>query len=104
MKEETAVVLTSAQRRYLKRLAHHLKPLLQMGKEGPSAGFIAGLEDQVGVHELVKIRILNNCEHSRDEIEAAIGAVGVTVVQKVGHVYTVFWQRQEDSQLTLPTK
>ena len=54
------------------------------------------------MHELIKIRILNNCEYTKAEIEGAFGEAGITLVQKVGHVYTVFRQREEDSQLTLP--
>jgi RNA-binding protein len=94
--------LTSTQRRFLKRLAHSLKPLLQIGKEGPSQAFIAQLSEQIGIHELIKVRVLNNCESTREEIEASIKAADIAIVQKVGHVYTVFKQRQEDSQLSLP--
>ncbi|MDJ0837625.1 MAG: ribosome assembly RNA-binding protein YhbY [Acidobacteriota bacterium] len=97
-----AMTLNSAQRRYLKQLAHHLKPLLQMGKDGPSAGFIGQLNEQIENHELIKIRILNNCEYTKSEIETAFAGAGITLVQKVGHVYTVFRQKEEDSQLSLP--
>jgi len=94
--------LNSAQRRYLKQLAHHLKPLLQLGKDGPSAAFLAQLQEQLAAHELIKMRVLNNCEFSRDEIETPIQRSGVVIVQKVGHVYTLFKQREKDSQLNLP--
>jgi len=94
--------VTPTQRRYLKRLAHSLKPLLQIGKEGPSPAFMAQLQEQVGVHELIKVRVLNNCEHPRADIEATIRAAEIAIVQKVGHVYTVFKQREKDSQLSLP--
>lgn len=94
--------LTPTQRRYLKRLAHALKPLLQIGKEGPSQAFMAQLQEQIGVHELIKVRVLNNCEFSRSDIEAAIRAAEIAIVQKVGHVFTLFKQREKDSQLSLP--
>ena len=96
--------LTPTQRRYLKRLAHPLKALLQMGKDGPSPGFITQLEEQIGIHELIKLRVLNNCELTRQEIEAPIKAAGINIVQRVGHVYTVFRQRVDDSQLSLPER
>ena len=96
------VTLTSAQRRYLKQLSHHLKPLLQMGKEGPSAKFMREVDDQIAIHELIKVRILDNCMADKEEILAGFATAGVTFVQKVGHVYTVFRQKEEESQLTLP--
>lgn len=98
----SALELTSAQRRYLKQLSHHLKPLLQMGKEGPSPSFIKQLTEQINAHELIKIRILNNCEFTKEEIETPINDAGITLVQKVGHVYTVYRRRDEDPDINLP--
>ena len=100
----SAMELTSAQRRYLKQLAHPLKPLLQMGKEGPSAQFMRNMIEHLDNHELIKVRILNNCMATREDITAAFENAEVTVVQKVGHNYTVFKQKEEDSQLSLPRK
>ncbi len=97
-----AIELTPAQRRYLKSLAHPLKPLLQIGKIGPSEKFIKELTEQLAAHELIKVRVLGNCLSDSSEIENAVRSAGVTVVQKIGHVYTFFRQREEDSQVSLP--
>ena len=94
--------LTSAQKRYLKQLAHHLKPLMQIGKDGVSPPFVKQLLEQLDAHELIKLRVLNNCESTREEIEAPLLAADVALIQKVGHVYTVFKQRPRDSQIRLP--
>ena len=96
------IELTSGQRRHLKRLAHHLKPLLQMGKVGPSEGFVKQLHEQIEAHELIKVRVLNNCENTREEIVDGFKSAGVTVVQKVGHVYMVFCQKDEGSHVNFP--
>ena len=95
-------VITPAQRRYLKQLAHHLKPLMQMGKDGPTEAFLKQLVEQIEIHELIKVRILDACMAEKAEILAAFERAGVTFVQKVGHVYTVFHQKEKDSQVTLP--
>lgn len=94
--------LTSAQRRYLKQQAHHLKPLLQMGKDGATPAFGKALDEQLAAHELVKFKILNNCLASSDEIKSIITSLDAALIQKVGHIYTVFKQRPEDSWFTLP--
>ena len=94
--------LTPGQRRYLKQLSHHLKPLLQMGKDGPSTAFLGQLSEQLQAHELIKVRILNNCEFTAEEIQAGFNQAEVTVVQKVGHVFTVFKPREEKSRIELP--
>ena len=100
----TALELTPTQRRYLKQHAHALKPLMQMGKEGPSKSFIVALLEQLAAHELIKVRILNNCLAEPGEIGAALAAAEITLVQKVGHVLTVFKQKPEDSWFRLPNK
>jgi len=100
----SALELTPTQRRYLKQLAHPLKPLMQMGKEGPSSNFMAQLVEQLSAHELIKVRILGNCLTDIAVIKAALEAADVTFVQKVGHVMTVLKQKEEDSILSLPSK
>ena len=95
------MTLTAAQRRFLKQQAHHLKPLMHIGKEGPSAPFMRQVEEQIGAHELIKMRVLGNCLSEPSEIEAAMNGVGVTIVQKVGHIYTLFRQKSENSNFEL---
>lgn len=94
--------LNSAQRRFLKQQAHHLKPLLQMGKDGASHAFGNAMDEQLAAHELVKFKVLNNCLASSDEIKACLEMIQATLVQKVGNIYTVFKQRPEDSWFKLP--
>lgn len=95
--------LTSGQRRFLKQQAHHLKPIMQMGKVGPTDAFARELDEQLKAHELVKVRILNNCLSGTDEIKALFEGIGALVIQKVGNIYTVFKQKAEDSWFKLPT-
>lgn len=94
--------LTSTQHRYLKQQAHHLKPLMQMGKEGPTPSFTTALGEQLLAHELLKFRVLNNCLASKEDICAMVANAEARLIQQVGHVYTVFKQRTEDSWFKLP--
>lgn len=98
------MTLTPTQRRFLKQHAHHLKPLVHMGKEGPTREFFIGLREQLEAHELIKVRVLNNCLFSDDQIREAIANEGITLVQKVGHIYTVFKQKVDDSWFELPKR
>lgn len=100
----SALELTPTQRRYLKQLSHPLKPLMQMGKDGPTPAFMSQMVEQLNAHELIKIRILGNCLSGMDDIKTALEGSGVTLVQKVGHVMTVLKQKEEDSILSLPNR
>ncbi|MCB1043592.1 MAG: YhbY family RNA-binding protein [Acidobacteria bacterium] len=91
------ISLTAAQKRSLKSAAHHLKAVVQMGKEGPSQGFVRELDVQLNTHELMKFRVLNNCLASREDIEHAIVLAHAVLIQRVGHVWTIFRKRHENS-------
>jgi RNA-binding protein len=51
-------MISPAQKKTLKSLAHHLKPLLQIGKNGLSPEFITSASKILDDHELVKIKFL----------------------------------------------
>lgn len=99
--KEDAKQLTPAQRRFLKQVSHEIKPLMQMGKDGPTEAFMTQLVEQLTAHELIKIRVLGNCLTPPETIERAFAAHAVTMVQKVGHVITVFKQKQRNSNFDL---
>ena len=48
--------LSGAQRKYLRGMAHYLKPLVQMGKNGLTDGVIASIDEVLDDHELIKVR------------------------------------------------
>jgi len=100
----SALELTPTQRRRLKQISHHLKPLMQMGKEGPSEAFMRQLLEQLEAHELIKVKILNNCEFTVEEIETPMAEADITLVQKVGHIYTVYKARKENPHIHLPKR
>ena len=47
--------LNPKQRQYLKGLAHSLKPIFQIGKEGITDGLLRSIEDSFNSRELLKV-------------------------------------------------
>ena len=47
--------LTSKQRAHLRSLAHHLKPLLHLGKEGLTESTYGAVESAFNTRELLKV-------------------------------------------------
>ena len=47
--------LTTAQRKRLRSLAHHLQPIVLIGKFGATDTVIGAVNDALEVHELIKI-------------------------------------------------
>ncbi|MCH2294321.1 MAG: YhbY family RNA-binding protein, partial [SAR324 cluster bacterium] len=50
--------MTGKQKRYLRSLAHSLKPVVQIGKQGLSRETLVQIEKQLDDHELIKGRVL----------------------------------------------
>ncbi len=96
-------MLTGKQRSYLKGLANTQKPLLQLGKEGLSDGFINQLDALLESHELVKISVLeNSAENAKDVAIEACERLEAEFVQAIGSKFTIYRQSRIDPNLEIP--
>lgn len=98
-----AMPLSPAQRRYLRGLAHPLKPVLMLGGKGVTPSLLAELEHALDDHELVKVRLSGA---DRMEREAALTqlleASGAESVQHIGHVAVLYRRNDEHPRIALP--
>ena len=80
--------LTAAERKKLRGLAHALRPLVQLGREGLSPGALREIDRGLSSHELIKIRLSGERvvrAEQAQEIAAAThsgiaGAIGMVVI------------------------
>lgn len=97
--------LTGAQRRHLRGLGHHLKPLVQIGQKGLSEGVVEATKAALLQHELIKISIGSDAPVDRKEAPVALGsAVGAHVAQVIGRTALLYRRRKKDPELKLPGK
>lgn len=95
--------LSSKQRSYLKGLGHHLKPIIQVGKDGVSEKFITNLEDVLEHHELLKIKVLDNAPEDKKEIALHIEKASKgAIVQIIGHTLLYYRPFAEEPVIALP--
>lgn len=96
--------LTAKQRAYLRRLAHPLKPLLHIGKEGVTPDGLKALEQALARRELVKVRILETAPGGPPESghELAAGVSGAYVVQVIGRVVVIYRPHPERPEIRVP--
>jgi RNA-binding protein len=57
--------LTGKQVRFLRARGHHLKPAVLAGKEGLTPQLINSAVENLAVHELIKIKLLDSCPIDR---------------------------------------
>lgn len=95
--------LTPSQRRYLRGLAHPLKPVLLLGGKGVTPSVLAELNHALDDHELIKVKLSGA---DRDERESSlaqlIDASGAEPVQRIGHVAVLYRRNTEQPGIALP--
>ena len=96
--------LTSKQRAHLRSLAHHLKPILQVGADGVSAAFLRSLREAFNTRELLKVKVLDTApDEPRDAAEAIVtGMRGVAVAQTIGRTVVLYRPFPEEPEIRLP--
>ncbi|UYB50680.1 ribosome assembly RNA-binding protein YhbY [Xanthomonas sp. AM6] len=98
-----SISLTPSQNRFLRGLAHDLKPLLQIGGKGVTPAFLAELDEVLERHELVKVKVGGDDREARDAAIASLVAQSHSVlVQRIGHTAILYRPAKEDRQIVLP--
>ncbi len=96
--------LTSKQRAHLRSLAHPLKPIAHIGKEGVTPAAIRSVQQTLDTHEVVKVRVLEAAPQAARESGQALaqGIRGTEVVQSVGRTVTLYRPDPETPVIQLP--
>jgi len=92
------------QKRYLRALAHPLKPLVNLGKQGLSPETRREIESQLLDHELIKCKVLDSCPLSKKECAEEISKqTEIEVIQVIGKTLVLFSPLPEDSKIKFPS-
>ena len=95
--------LSSKQVKHLRSLAHSIKPLLLVGKNGITGTFIQQTQKTLEDHELVKVKIIpTSSEVIKDVAEELEKSVPCHIAQKIGKTIVIYNQREKDPVIVLP--
>lgn len=91
--------LKGFQRKYLKGLAHGLKPVVFVGQKGITPEVTKAIDDALNKHELIKVKFVDFKEKSQKaEIAAAIEKeIASEQVGMIGHM-ALFYRQQKDPE------
>ncbi|NHN30983.1 ribosome assembly RNA-binding protein YhbY [Paenibacillus agricola] len=96
-------MLTGKQTRYLRSMAHHLKPIFQVGKGGVNGHLITHINEALEVRELIKITVLNNSGADRNEVGAQLAEEAqAELVQVIGKIIILYKESREHKTIVLP--
>lgn len=83
-------VLKGSQRTFLRGLAHHLRPAVQVGKDGLDEGAIDAIETALVANELIKVRLPGDRRQRRElatVIDARLGSACVGLIGGIAILY-----------------
>jgi len=96
-------LLTGKQKRFLRKQAHHLKAIFQVGKHGVNEQMVQQINDVLEKRELIKVAVLQNCLTDQQTIaEQLVEQTGAQLVQIIGRQIVLYKPSEEHSTIQLP--
>jgi RNA-binding protein len=94
--------LTGAQRKYLRGMAHYLKPVVQMGKHGLTDTVVESIDKALSDHELIKVKIAAPPGGAKREVADEIAArTRSTWVGLIGFTAILYRQQEDPEKQTI---
>jgi RNA-binding protein len=95
--------LNGRQARHLRALAHHLDPVVAVGKEGVTDAVVRAAWQALADHELIKVKLPQVDKAERREMTQHLRrALEAHVVDEVGRVAILYRRRPDKPKITLP--
>jgi RNA-binding protein len=101
-------IMKGFEKKYLRGLAHDLKPVVLIGKEGITDGIVRAIDEGLSQHELIKIKF--NDFNEKNQKETLTGELvvrtGSAQIGMIGHT-AILYRPQTDpakQRIQLPAK
>ncbi len=96
--------LTGRQKSTLRALAHHLDPVVAIGKEGLGPGLLKQIDEALERHELIKVKVQRECPTALSELSPTVEQeTRSTLAQTIGRVLVLYRRRREKPTIVLPS-
>ena len=89
------MVLTSKQRKYLRSQAHHLKPVVLIGKLALNDSVLKSINQSLEHHELIKIKFNDHKSSKEILIKDINKSLNSQIVGMVGNIAIIYKQNEE---------
>ena len=97
--------MNSKKRAFLKKKAHNLEAIVRIGKDGLNSNIITSILEAINSRELIKVKILQNCEEEKGVIYSKLMDIKeFEVVGIVGRTIIIFKENKENPSISLEWK
>ena len=96
--------LKGFEKKYLRGLAHDLKPVVLIGKEGITDGIVRAADEGLSRHELIKIKFIDFKEKKQKETLAGelVDQTGSAQVGMIGHTAILYRPQTDPAKRRIP--
>lgn len=93
--------LTAAQRKYLRSQAHHLHPVVLVGRNGVTETVLDSVDRALLAQELIKVRFNEHKDEKKALTQDIAAATGAHVAGIIGHVAILYREHPEPEKRVL---
>ncbi len=94
--------ITEQQRRKLKKLVHHLKPVVMIGQKGLSENVLNEIDIALDSHELIKIKLSSGDRDNRQEmIESICEQTDAEFIHSIGHIAALYRRHPKKPKISI---
>ena len=105
MSQYLKMKLTNNQKKYLRSMAHDLKPFVMIGQHGLSDSVVNELESTLLKHELLKIKLrVSDRKEKQQIVDKIILLSKAVLVQVIGGVLVIYRPFEDNPNIILPRK
>ena len=90
--------LSSSERKYLRSQAHHLEPVVLIGKHGITDGTIESIDRVLESRELIKIKFREFKDEKLSLSEKITELMNAQIVGVIGHTVIIFRQHPDSDK------
>jgi len=98
--------LKGFQRKYLKGIAHHIKPVVFIGQKGFTDTLVQSVDEALKSHELIKVKFTDCKEQKEDIADMIEKKTESEMIGMIGHIVIFFRQHKDPKKrkIALPER
>jgi RNA-binding protein len=90
--------LTGSARTYLRGLAHHLNPVVQLGKNGMTESFLDEVNRALDIHELIKVKFTSFKTEKKTLSKAIAEQTRSEMLGLIGNIVILYREQHDPAQ------
>ena len=96
--------LSESQKRHLRTLGHHLKPVVWVGQHGLKESVIAEIEQALNTHELIKVKVVADRDDRAGIASDICAQTQSEQVHSIGQMVILFRRNEKKPKIALPSR